>query len=424
MRRLRASSFAPPAPLGLLLVGAALFSGCGPAHLFYDIRELRHEAFTEAHAEPLRREVKDLLDGRSLTWRDRRGERLAVPVTDEGLRDLPLAELAALWVTGQAVAPGGESDVRVQLKGRPAVPVSVLYDTEGNAELVSPRPGPRRPQAPALDEAGLRRRFALAGKLVGKWGTDERRALVEALELLGPAELALLRDTDFERRATSPDGNPEKAALFSAFGCRATIFVFSSGVTADRYRFVGDPSAPRHAMLHAILHEVGHALEYQPARALFCQAEGKPTAERNALIDRGNALARRSPVLGPYLPTLGDAPAPTAYGETSDSESFAESFALAHVDPAALLRARPQTAAWFADRAHLRVSVEVAPPSRGPGPLLSTGRGRARAAATCDASSTRPAGRAPTGPRRGRASTTPPRSGEAGSTACEPRRSL
>ncbi len=47
---------------------------------------------------------------------------------------------------------------------------------------------------------------------------------------------------------------------------------------------------------------------------------------------------------------------PTPYGRTDVSESFAESFALFHVDPDSLRRIAPEVHAWFASGEHLKLS--------------------------------------------------------------------
>jgi hypothetical protein len=83
-----------------------------------------------------------------------------------------------------------------------------------------------------------------------------------------------------------------------------------------------------------------------PARKLDCDAERKPK-QRNEMIGRANDMMVNSPVVVAYAKVADGEPAVTDYGNDSDHEAFAESFALFHVDPDALKRARPKVYAWF-----------------------------------------------------------------------------
>ncbi|OGQ09823.1 MAG: hypothetical protein A2138_19165 [Deltaproteobacteria bacterium RBG_16_71_12] len=243
--------------------------------------------------------------------------------------------------------------MRVRVAGKGSVPVTVQQGLDGSVRVLSPRRGGRDRDGAALSEEGIRDRFKLRGRLPGTWHEAERRALTEALELLAPDELELVRRIVWDREGRARNGDESRAALYEMKGCRAVIYLYSSGVRADRFRFVGDPIAPKSAVVHAIVHEIGHAFEQAAARRAYCAAE-KAGARSGALVDEGNRLSDRSPVLDQYLRALRDLPAPTDYGNASSHESFAESFALFHVDPAALLRTRPAVHAWFAAGGHLR----------------------------------------------------------------------
>ena len=50
---------------------------------------------------------------------------------------------------------------------------------------------------------------------------------------------------------------------------------------------------------------------------------------------------------------MGDRWRPTAYGSSDDIEGFAEFFALAHTDPAAMRRSDPDIVGWFESGTHL-----------------------------------------------------------------------
>jgi hypothetical protein len=211
-----------------------------------------------------------------------------------------------------------------------------------------------------MSKKALAEKFGLRGEVLGIWEFAERQALHDALSLLNAEELEIIRDVDWARAHHPPDRNMNRAALFEGKGCEARINVYASGVAADKYRFVGDPSAPKNAMLHSILHEIGHALEHTPARVRYCAVKkARGNARKNALILQGNALVKKSPVLAAYLEVLGEVPAPTEYGRSAKTESFAEAFALFRVDPAALKRVAPKVSVWFEDNGHLRAQLPL-----------------------------------------------------------------
>lgn len=342
----------------VIVVTSVLLGGCARTHLFYDTRELRHEPLQEKQKRALVQQLASRLKDREVTWVEPNGRERLLTSDVKGLSRLPMAELGALWLATSGGDVGGENDLRVQVSKRRSVPVTVLRDLEGNVRIVSAPKGDRERAAPALSLEQIRSRFSLEGKMRGKWSAAERRALVEGLALLSSDELARVRSVRFERRALSPDGDVTRGAFFEMNGCRAVIFIYSSGVDADRYRFAGDPSRPRSAMLHSLLHEIGHAVEQSAARERFCAAARTNGARANTLIGEGNRLVSESPALGAYLIALGEQPAPTDYGNSSPQESFAESFALFHVDPGALERTRPDVYRWFAEGGHLRALAE------------------------------------------------------------------
>lgn len=338
----------------VLIASAALVAvGCGRAHLFYDARELRHPPLPASRDRALDQELEHRLGGRPVVWVDASGKERTLASDANALRALGTAERGALWLALQGSEPGGEVDVRVRVAGKGSIPVTVERGLDGDVRVISPRRGEGDDDESPLSEEGIRERFKLRGRLPGNWHETERRALTEALELLAPAELELVRRIVWDREGRARNGDESRAALYEMKGCRAVIYLYSSGVRADRFRFVGDPSAPKSAVVHAIVHEIGHAFEQAAARRAYCAAE-KGGARASALVSEGNRLSDRSPVLEQYLGALAGLPAPTDYGNSSAHESFAESFALFHVDAAALARTRPAVHAWFASGGHLR----------------------------------------------------------------------
>ena len=333
-----------------LLLLVLLLAGCARSHLFYDTRELRHAPLQREQEAALNQTVADKLGDRGVTWVDVDGHQKVVAAAD--IKKLGLAERGALWLTLSTGDVGGESDVRVRI-GKGSTPVTVYVALDGSVRVVSGRRERDDDPAPDLDE--IRARFSLEKGFVkgDKWSDGERRALAQSLASLAPQELAIVRDIRFDREAAPRDKDPARAALYEMNGCRAKITLYSSGVRADAFRFVGNTAAPRSAVLHSIVHEVGHAFEQAAAREKFCAAERAKGDKANTLIAAGNDLTGDSPVLDGYAKALGGEPAPTDYGNTSPHESFAESFALFHVDPEALQRTRPGVFAWFAKGRHL-----------------------------------------------------------------------
>jgi hypothetical protein len=325
-------------------------TGCAPAHLFYDAREMRYETLRPDKKDELQALLADKLQGRKVVVLDTHGRATPVTISRAGLGRLDLAELGALWVATAPGDTGGELDVRVRT-ARGAIPVTVTIALDGSIVVQS---GGRvdDDDGPLLSEDALRDRFRLKTSLPGRWEAEERKALALALELLSETERDAVRGLVFERRKASPDGDPARAALYTLEGCRGIISLYGSGVRSDRYRFVGEPTRPRSAVLHSLLHEMGHAFEMDQARDAFCAAGRTRGATRDALVEDGNRLGDGGAVLVAYARVLGDDRGPTAYGETSLKESFAESFALFHVDPAALRRVLPRVHAWFAAGRH------------------------------------------------------------------------
>jgi hypothetical protein len=332
-----------------------LTSGCARTHLFYEARELRHDALKGSQKDDLQALLAGRLAQRRVVRIDDKGKERVVVTTRAGLGSLDLAELGALWLATSTGEVGGEHDLRVRT-GRGSVPVTVTIALDGSIVLHSGGREADPDEGPTLDESEIRDRYRLKSSLPGKWAANERRALAQALSFLSPEELDVVRGLVFERRAAPPDRDPDKAALYTLDGCRGIISLYSSGVRSDRYRFVGDPTTPRSAVLHSIVHEMGHAIAMDAARDAYCAAARQGGARRNDLVRRGNDLARDSPVLRAFLDAKAGQRGPTDYGDSSPHEAFAESFALFHIDPDALKRTLPRVYAWFRSGGHARAA--------------------------------------------------------------------
>lgn len=356
-------SFFPRTSLCAWLLLVALNTGCARTHLFYDTQELRHTPMPVNHKLGVQRFLDEKLQGKTLTWVDARGHARTLDVPAGEFRKMPWAEQVALWLALNGGEPGGENDIRVRIRsssGREDIPVTVEHDLEGNLVVrSSPRDvRVRADGAPTLKT--LRTRFRLGRRLPGRWQSSERRALAEALEGLSPVELDVVRPLSIERHKAPRNGNRMQAALYQRKGCAAAIILYASGVASDRYRFVGSVKRPRNAALHSLVHEMGHAFEQELARRAFCRAKKSRGSRARGWHALGTRWTDKNPVLDAYLEVLSGAPAPTDYGNTSQRESFAESFALFHVDPDALKRARPEVYQWFDEGKHLAIFQEFA----------------------------------------------------------------
>lgn len=339
----------PPIIAVLVVVVVAAGAGCGRTHLYYETKELRHPAFVRDQHDGLAQAVADDIDDdAAVVWVDERGREQRLRGTPSELKKLGLAELGALWLALHGAERGAETDLRVR-SGREKTPISVYWNLDGDLRIESGTN--EEDDEPAPSEGEIRARFGLASALPGRWEEPERRALADALALLSPRELAIVRDVPFDREPGAAGGDPSKAALYVQNGCKAKIYLYATGVKSDRFRFMGNPRAPRSAVLHALVHEIGHAVSSAPSREKYCAAE-RDQKRRNALVAAGNDLVGGGPVIDAYLRALDGLPAPTDYGNTSALESFAESFALFHIDKAALLRTRPAVARWFDKAGH------------------------------------------------------------------------
>lgn len=341
-----------------LFLGA---TGCARTHLFYDAREVRYPTLKPNQKGELQAHLEHKLKDRKVVRLDAQGRAQPVSVTRAGLGRLDLAELGALWIATSAGDTGGELDLRVRTS-RGAVPVTVKTALDGSIVLQS---GGKADDddGPLMSEDELRDRYRLRTTLPGKWQAEERKALAMAFDMLSDAEMDVVRGLAFKRLGLSPDGDPDKAALYTLEGCQGAILLFSSGVRSDRYRFVGEPTRPRSAVLHALVHEMGHAFDMDEARDAFCAAQRARGDKRRALADDASRAGKRGAVLEAYLAVLAGAPAPTDYGRSSEKESFAESFALFHVDPEALKRVLPKVHAWFAAGGHLKAARGAGKPA-------------------------------------------------------------
>jgi hypothetical protein len=230
--------------------------------------------------------------------------------------------------------------------------------------------------------------------------------------LLTPPELELLDALPFGRQRVGPD--PNHAGLYTrneqARGGEILLFDLAF---ADSDSYVGGRERADPYAVYVILHEIGHAIaklyrerlllqhrkdiatynelvenvnrgvaEYNRGQQVLARDTAMKPAERRDLERRQAALdgdisrlkrtlarARRqlgkmekmaagpTPMEQRYAALPRALAGPTPYGRTDVSESFAESFALFHVDPDSLRRIAPEVHAWFASGEHLKLSA-------------------------------------------------------------------
>ena len=307
------------------------------------------------------------------------------PISSEEIEGLPLVALAASWgILDARSFQGAEWDAIVRLEGDGSWPVTAWWELDGTMRLAVGEQMERLGPAPVAAEA-LQARFGIGvlEDVDARWSGEERAALGEALGLLSEGEVALLSQMPFQRHHS---GAGDHAAHFIHENGTVWIQLYDSLFSRDGTTFRGSVQAPVAPSAMGILHEVGHAIASVPrvrayrrhTRAideynllvdeLDVLRESRNVAALEALIVRLEAASgvvdtvgarmdalKNSPVLSAYIALRSHDGGPTPYGATSSAESFAESFALSRVDPAALHRIYPAVAEWFSSEEHLTI---------------------------------------------------------------------
>ncbi|MFT4621626.1 MAG: hypothetical protein ACI8PZ_000278 [Myxococcota bacterium] len=262
-------------------------------------------------------------------------------------------ERLAVAVCGYRRDRGGEVDL--WLEGPDSrIPVTVWVEPDGDMRVASGAPGPAaEPPTPASPEAlldaGALARVSVRNGPDSSWSKAELVQLRDALSLLDPVARGLVSGLVVERRQRSPRAPVRELAWYDSRSSPPVLMVFDAafeGVNA----FVGPVTAPRPTGLLTLLHELGHAIADRPHAAAWdamLRTADAPRERWRAARREYRGLGRRGPVVDAYLQVWGGR-GPTRYGDRNAHESFAESFALFHADPDALLRADPDVYTWFA----------------------------------------------------------------------------
>ena len=275
--------------------------------------------------------------------------------------------LGGLRIALLSAKPGAEMDIMVRIKGKKPTPVQVIWRPDGQLEIESGQPT----TFPARRTPTLKLKFVNGSQ---QWTAIEQSHVREAVALLSPDELAVLRRIPLRRERNKRAGKWAKGGLYEQKGCVARIRMYSAAFAGRHLKFSGSPSRPQSKTIATILHEVAHALHHAPSRSAFCAMEQRNKTlkrridqynraikrakspsqfqalqrekkwienESNAvqqLLNKANRLSERGPILNAFAKQLGRRRGPTVYGATALEETFAESFALFHSDQAALRR--------------------------------------------------------------------------------------
>ena len=304
---------------------------------------------------------------------------------------LPLPVLVAAYnVLYRKKTQGIEWDLLIKTEHGERVPVTAYLEPDGRLSVVQGAPLPPPAVAPPPTAEELRARYGI-GELKGgdvAWTDEQRRTLDAALALVPEEERAIISGVPFMRYHRL-DGEDEKkgvwttAARYRREGGVVEIHLFDHLFELDDMLFCGDVQSPHPASAQSIVHELGHALvaaarvrairDYNQSvnrynaglaalRALPASSSETPALvallkKEQATFEVQEARLKRargsSAVLDAYKDVRGWRKGPTPYGRTELEESFAESYSLHHVDPAALRRVYPEVADWFAAGKHL-----------------------------------------------------------------------
>lgn len=293
---------------------------------------------------------------RSVSW-SRDGKRrdarrvLATGGRESQLRKVPLAGIAALAHTASPRFWGGEFDLLVEIRNKGTYPVNLWFDGDGDVIVaVGKKLSGKAPGGfGKLTDASAIRKAHGSGVIKGsgrRWKNWELRILDGALGRLHKDERRVLKGVTIVRSGSSP--NPWQAGKYQTDSRgRYTLRVYNRAFASQKTGFVGGADRPRPAGAITILHELGHAVAQWPTRRAFERGDFR----------KAKRLSKSNSLLKAYRRARGVSRGPTPYGRRSINESFAESFALYHLDPAALKRWNGDVYRWFADgghREHLR----------------------------------------------------------------------
>jgi len=266
--------------------------------------------------------------------------------------------LWALFSLTQRWARSAEIDLWVPYPDARRRPVTIRFDRRLGAELslgaIGPRPVHVDRAATAAERQAVAEEAGLGEVIDGDapWTVAELAAARVALRAIEPAARPLLTGLTLVRRSASPRAAQRELAWFDPTTEPPTIEVYDL-CFASPDGFVGPVDAPLPSSSMTLVHEIGHALADHPLRLAWVRLQGAQTPSDAREARRAwRALGRHGPVMDSWA-AVRSGPGPASYGARSLHESFAEAYALSRLDPAALQRAMPGAAEWFAAGGHL-----------------------------------------------------------------------
>ncbi|MEQ1564504.1 MAG: hypothetical protein ABMA64_02615 [Myxococcota bacterium] len=282
---------------------------------------------------------------------------------------LPPEVLYAVWICTKPWTRGAELDLRVDLGDGPRL-VQLRWTTDRAVEVAWADGEPRRAEMPPGTQAewrdGLTRAYGLGG-FEGEWTDDEVGDVALALELLTDDELVALDGVVVARASASPRAPQRELAYFDPTTEPPRLSFFDLAFESEPDSFAGPPDRPVSAGVTTALHEFAHTVADAPLRRAYEAYLARWRAGRDeadpqtaaAIRDDARAmfrayvrLGRSGPVVEAWDEFRDGRKGPSTYGFREPNESFAEAFALYHVDPDALDRAIPGASAWFVAGTH------------------------------------------------------------------------
>ena len=333
----------------------------------------------------------------------------------QGSGSLPYHVLYAAYLPLHLNLPGAELDLLVPNQAGEHIPITAFWDSsQQTIDLQIGRslvPGDQVLHSlPASDETTPTVDFV---DQRSQWEVQDRNLVYQALAMLPQPVLERIQGVPLYRESKATgDLTARVLGQKTAFTVVHAAYISDiNGTKINLYdsalrpstRFAGEPDSPKPASVMTLLHEIGHAFAYFEQRQrmekyftiqrqhealrtrfnnLLNTQPSNPCIEdiakeasecnRNAekeslkkqlseLTEKMSALTKESRFSNSpskpaqaLLEVLGNTfQAPTVYGSYGPEETFAECFALYHVDPKALKRASPRAYQWFQSSKHL-----------------------------------------------------------------------
>lgn len=339
---------------GLLLCVSAVPQRAEAAARYYESAVINLPRIDAAKASRYRATVRQRVrQGRigAVSW-SARGKRGSASLVlgrrgkESKLRRVPLAAIGALAHLSGPKFWGAEIDVLVRVKGKGTFPVTLWLEPGGDVTLAMGKrisSGRLRGPGKRSDPNAIRAAYK-TGEIKGAgrgWSSSELLVLDGALSRLHRDERRVLRGVKLLR--ASLGRQPLQAGLYSMDSRgHYRLRMFNRAFASGRAGFVGPVGSPNPRAAWTVIHELGHAISGWPARRAFEQGEFR----------LGKKLQKSNSVLKGFRKARGASRGPTPYGRAALVESFAECFALFHLDPQGLARWNRNVFLWFESGGH------------------------------------------------------------------------